>query len=253
MSTFKCSNDHDSADPDFCSVCSTEIGSQGGSAVVPAPVAAAVVPAGVCPECQDKHTAEDGPFCQNCGYDFVTGKPSIPGGSALVASVPTPVAVVKPLSGGATGGVAPATSGAAAPGVTSVPAVVASTDTIPTQDIYLYVEVDAAQRGKPDPDAPRMPPRTYDLSFNRNVLGRRAAANVEIVVQKDDSISSRHLEFERQKDGGFKVKDLSSTNGTRLNGADLEANAEYPEGRTLQDGDVLCIGQWTRITIRKRG
>jgi LCP family protein required for cell wall assembly len=63
----------------------------------------------------------------------------------------------------------------------------------------------------------------------------RAAENQ--IVLRDEYASGRHAEIVQQK-GGRAVRDLGSTNGTRLNGHDLLAGDLHP----LRDGDVMQIG-----------
>jgi pSer/pThr/pTyr-binding forkhead associated (FHA) protein len=50
----------------------------------------------------------------------------------------------------------------------------------------------------------------------------------------DRAISRRHLGFELA-DGGLRVADLGSTNGTRVNGAGITE-------RQLHDGDTISVG-----------
>jgi serine/threonine protein kinase/pSer/pThr/pTyr-binding forkhead associated (FHA) protein len=60
----------------------------------------------------------------------------------------------------------------------------------------------------------------------------------------DRFVSTRHLEFERGPDG-VRVRDLGSSNGTRLNGHRLAAGA--PE--TIQIGDELRLGPTTVLQV----
>jgi len=53
----------------------------------------------------------------------------------------------------------------------------------------------------------------------------------------------------RTAEGGLSVKDLGSSNGTRLNGSDIAAETET----ALKDGDQITVGHWTRIGIRRAG
>jgi pSer/pThr/pTyr-binding forkhead associated (FHA) protein len=60
-------------------------------------------------------------------------------------------------------------------------------------------------------------------------------------------ISRQHLLFKQSPDG-FRVVDLESTNGTELNGEELEPNREYD----VSDGDQLELGGSAGITVHIR-
>jgi len=81
------------------------------------------------------------------------------------------------------------------------------------------------------------------------LLGRQdAKTRVFPDVNLDDSAASRrHVSIWKEtNDGFFYVQDLESSNGTSLNGRDLE-----PGGPTrLNNGDVIKIG--TRYSIQVR-
>jgi hypothetical protein len=65
----------------------------------------------------------------------------------------------------------------------------------------------------------------------------------------DPALSRRHAVLRRQDDGSYAIEDLGSTNGTEVNGRQIEAHAVV----RLGDGDRLHLGAWTGITIRSRG
>ena len=60
MPAYLCPKGHESSEEDFCSVC--------GSKIVAAPA-----PAGHCPDCGAAREPADKVFCEDCGYNFVTG------------------------------------------------------------------------------------------------------------------------------------------------------------------------------------
>ncbi len=75
---------------------------------------------------------------------------------------------------------------------------------------------------------------THELTEDVATIGRLP----DNVVQLDDgSVSSHHARL-TLRDGDYILQDLGSTNGTRLNGARVEAEAEHP----LQEGDSLRFG-----------
>jgi pSer/pThr/pTyr-binding forkhead associated (FHA) protein len=66
-------------------------------------------------------------------------------------------------------------------------------------------------------------------------IGRSKEADVQI---DDRYASSLHVRvFSRE--GGFFVEDMNSTNGTLLNGATLQGEAELIDGDTVQIGDTV--------------
>ncbi len=77
----------------------------------------------------------------------------------------------------------------------------------------------------------------------RLVLGRIGAPSV-LVVPGDATISARHCEL-KNLDGRLSVRDLGSSNGTMLNGVQIDG--EYP----LEDGDRLMLGK-TEMRVRIR-
>jgi pSer/pThr/pTyr-binding forkhead associated (FHA) protein len=83
-------------------------------------------------------------------------------------------------------------------------------------------------------------------------IGRRdgTADSPEITGAADDpALSRRHALLRRADDGGYTIEDLGSTNGTEVNGRQLETG----EVVTLSDGDRVYVGAWTAMTIRSRG
>ncbi len=71
----------------------------------------------------------------------------------------------------------------------------------------------------------------YSLEAKRTILGRSPSVEVRI---DDPSISSEHVAFELDAEG-FGIRDLASTNGVRLNGAEILASA-------LKHGDRIALG-----------
>lgn len=71
-----------------------------------------------------------------------------------------------------------------------------------------------------------------DLPEGETTLGRDPACEIQV---QDDAVSRRHLRFVVRNDSVW-VEDLSSTNGTVINGRPLVG------GQTLLDGDVLQLG-----------
>lgn len=80
---------------------------------------------------------------------------------------------------------------------------------------------------------------TFDAP--RIVLGRSASCDVRL---PDASVSGRHASI-RAGSGGYVIVDEGSTNGTKLNGQRLAAQAP----RKLESGDVLMLGR-IEVTVK---
>jgi predicted component of type VI protein secretion system len=82
-------------------------------------------------------------------------------------------------------------------------------------------------------------PRRVQVDKKRFVVGRHSECDLTIV---NPSLSRDHLEITNLDDEFF-VSDLRSSNGTKLNGADLNAES------SLRDGDVLLLGGEVQIDV----
>ena len=113
------------------------------------------------------------------------------------------------------------------------------------------VAVDPALYTDPDPAMPcpvGEPERVYPLDLADNLIGRRSEKRdiFPEINLNDGCVSHRHAKIQRQPDGSFALLDVGSTNGTNLNGVEIQRGVRTP----LQDGDEITLGCWTRITIR---
>ena len=72
----------------------------------------------------------------------------------------------------------------------------------------------------------------YDLEHSKVVVGRGPGVDLTF---RDEAMSREHLAFELSENG-FRVRDLASTNGVRVNGADVLA-------ADLVHGDTVELGQ----------
>lgn len=75
---------------------------------------------------------------------------------------------------------------------------------------------------------------THDLLDETVTVGRQSE---NTIVIEDVSVSGRHAKFTRGSGDEYRLEDLGSTNGTRLNGEPLK------EARALEDGDQLRFGK----------
>ncbi len=77
--------------------------------------------------------------------------------------------------------------------------------------------------------------KMYKLAGEEMVIGRSPDAQVFL---DDDGVSRRHARIERTDEGGLRLVDMHSTNGTWFNGGRIE-------NRDLRDGDKFQIGSTT--------
>ena len=89
---------------------------------------------------------------------------------------------------------------------------------------------------------PGSPERIVLLTRQVTVIGRGADADLRL---PDTGVSRAHAELRVSDDGGVRLVDLGSTNGTTVNGQRVRESV-------LTDGDRLEIGA-TRLTFRDSG
>jgi hypothetical protein len=256
MSIYQCPKGHESTESDYCSECGVKINGSSELAIATNSVTskvlqtAAVQGVQTCPDCTAPHEADSGDFCEICGYNFITGshgevppvalseatiaKPSAPpptaetnnqvtNGAGITASIPDPVT--------------PNTSSRTAQQTEEVALLV-----VVTIDPSLYEE------GSPPPPA-NQPPITFQLDKPTSLIGRRSDRRViypEIPLDFDDAVSHRHALLIRQPDGTFVLRDIGSSNGTKLNGVELAAMVDAP----IKAGDEFTLGHWTRMIVK---
>jgi pSer/pThr/pTyr-binding forkhead associated (FHA) protein len=104
-----------------------------------------------------------------------------------------------------------------------------------------------------DPDGPEPPagvaPLTITLDKAVSLIGRRSdkrAILPEVSLDLDDGVSHRHALLTHGDDGSLTLRDIGSSNGTRLNGADVQPLQDI----ILHDGDQITLGRWTRLTVK---
>jgi FHA domain len=264
----RCSNGHDSAAADYCDQCGVKIDGPGASSIgsvgsiapqatppsapVAAPVASSsptpassnpagatgpkaagfdvATTAGNCPNCNGP---KDGfsIFCEDCGYDFVTG---------VVPANRMPATA--PATATATPSASPSPSAAVMNKAGSWMIVVAT-------DRAQFDRVGDASVVFPVGVADRV----VELTADRALIGRRSTSrNIHPEVDlsptpEDVAVSRQHAEIVRAADGSFTVTDLGSSNGTFLNGS---AAAMSPKtAMPLANGDSVSVGAWTTLTL----
>jgi hypothetical protein len=208
-STFICPKGHSSVDNDFCSECGAKIQRPVASGNIPD------VPTGgkVCPDCSAPAPAAGVNFCEICGFNFVTH-----------------------TSGQFPGALRPA-------------APVSSVMPIPAIEFKLAIAVDSTLRNPSSPEAPiDSQVIIYPIEKAVSLVGRRSEARAifpEISLDADSAVSHRHGLISKTPEGQLTYRDLSSSNGTRLNGKDITPLMDIE----LHAGDQLTLGHWTRITV----
>lgn len=94
--------------------------------------------------------------------------------------------------------------------------------------------------------------RASVLAIGRSRPGQAEEPAPEIDLAgapEDPGISRRHAVLERLEDGSYAIRDLGSTNGTRLNDQPDPIGTEAAV--SLAAGDRILLGAWTTITVQR--
>ncbi len=177
----------------------------------------------ICSNCGEAHDP-DAVFCENCGFDFITG--SLPR--------PEPARTSLGHTGGSTAGDGPRT-------VAVITCDRGFHQRMDTEGVLTF----------PDP-AP--PPQRVPLAGGTVVVGRARpdrGHHPDIDLASDPAASSRHAVLERRADGGWRVTDIGSTNGTFL-GDDTEP-LSTDVATDVPPGTPIYVGAWTRIELVEEG
>jgi pSer/pThr/pTyr-binding forkhead associated (FHA) protein len=78
------------------------------------------------------------------------------------------------------------------------------------------------------------------------VIGRDGERDLQIPIRGDPCVSRRHGEI-MKIGAGWGIRDLGSTNGTRLNGVALAGT----EVKRLLPGDIIEMGCYSRLTVQE--
>lgn len=218
-----CSNGHESEWEDYCSVCGESLGaSTAGEEAEPAPEApdeAESLEAALrCSNCGDTYAAGD-VFCENCGYDFLSG------------TLPEEVAPAAPSTG---------SSGRA----------------IVTVDLAFFERMQFAgvepPADLPEPVSIALPPTDILIGRQSDTRGTFPEIDLGSVFGEDSpstdpAVSSSHCRLHRGANGGWTITDLDSTNGTFLG----DETDPLTPGRpmSLTPGTPIYVGAWTKIEL----
>jgi hypothetical protein len=206
--SFTCRSGHHSRTDDYCEVC-------GARNPNPVQVPAAVARAGdweFCPGCGTPREGSDR-YCPSCGYDFETGESLQPPPAKELAATPVPQPVV------------------------------AETELVV---VLTFDGHRPNEAGCPEPPEDQ-PEHIFALDRRSLVIGRADNPNLQIPIHDDPYVSRRHAEI-IELGGGWGLRDLGSTNGTKLNAVPLEGT----EIKVLRADDVIELGCFSRLTVRAR-
>ncbi len=243
MSIYQCPKGHTSTEPDYCSECGTKIQGVPEMALTrntPVETRNQLLPGGepehgagslkassqtpvICPDCTAPHDTLNGDFCEICGYNFVT--------SSHGEIPPVSPGVKKDAENQEIAGVPPLSPSASV-------------------SLELIATIDPSQRSPESPEPPLQQPITFKLDQESNLIGRSSQLKgvyPEVALNFDSAVSHRHALLNRLRDGSFVLRDIGSTNGTKLNGVELTPMVDVP----IKEGDEFTLGHWTRIEVRR--
>ncbi len=212
-----------------------------------------------CQNCSVAYGPDD-MFCENCGYDFITG--SLPPDAAPQppATRPRPPAagaapsVLDPDRTPAPPSIPGSPSGEQA-GVSQEGATAAEVPrlrlAIAADRSYFDEVVNDGEIDFPDPlPADReLELAGHELHIGRTSESRAIHPDVDVAaLTGDQAVSSRHAVLRIADDGTFTIVDVGSTNGTFLDAVDSEAITQGVPV-PVKPGVPIFVGAWTRITI----
>ncbi len=189
-----------------------------------------------CENC-DTPCGPDDVFCENCGYDFITG--SLPSDS--------------------TAGPAPAADDEV--NLPAAPSVLAPDEDVVAIRLSVAVDRDyfdeVVNDGEIDFPDPVPAPTELELFGAEIHIGRTSesrAIHPDIDVADltgDQAVSSRHAVLRGDDDGRYTVTDVGSTNGTFID--DITGDAiDAGTPIELVTGTAVYVGAWTKITVLDR-
>lgn len=236
-----------------------------------------------CSNC-NQNCAPDDMFCENCGYDFLTGSlpPDLDGigvsasspagkGSAsagLTSDGEAAESEAKPdgsENGGEEASIAEsevAERGESDPDVAEESGAGTKTSDVGVERVKVEIAVDRAffdqvvTGGEIDFPSDPVPAQTIEIAGDEIHIGRTSESraihpDIDIAeLTEDQAVSSRHAVIRVVEDGKLQLIDVGSTNGTFLESPSSEA-IEQGETRELAPGIPFYVGAWTKLTIVK--
>jgi hypothetical protein len=221
-----------------------------------------------CDNCGVSHGPDD-IFCENCGYDFITGSlpredehfpvsspapvsPGVARGSASSPG-PPPVSASRPVPG------KPPMPGAAPAGIPPAPAVELISAPIVNRvrfEItvdrpYFETVVAEGELDFPDPvpESIELEVAGTELHIGRTSESRAIHPDLDVAdLTGDPAVSSRHAVIRVTSDGRYTITDVGSTNGTFVGSAEAEP-ITVGQPVALEPGMPVFVGAWTRLSI----
>lgn len=219
-----------------------------------------------CQNCDVAHGPDD-MFCENCGYDFITGSlpadaddPSAPPAQApsllntAGSGAPTPAPDLDasppaPSSEG-TPEASEATPDAAADPA-NVPDPPRITMIVAVDKGFFDAVVNDGEIEFPDPVPADQELQLAgpEIHIGRTSESRAIHPDIDVAdLTKDQAASSRHAVIRVAADGSCSVTDVGSTNGTFLDDPTSDP-IEHGVPIALEKGAALYVGAWTKLVI----
>jgi hypothetical protein len=121
----------------------------------------------------------------------------------------------------------------------------------PVEKWTVLVTIDPALK---EAESPEPPPDWKPISVTADrdtlLIGRTSQSRAilpDISLDFDTAVSHRHAVLTRTNGSGWSIRDVGSSNGTRLNGKDIEAMIDVP----VNPGDRVTLGHWTCLTLSR--
>lgn len=237
-----------------------------------------------CDNCGEGHGPDD-IFCENCGYDFITGSLPSAEEDVPVAVVPEPALAPldepissppseapAPFEGGPDGGdggdgnreastaflgtdsAAVAESAPAAPaGAGDVAMPTKLRFTIEPDKAYFEAIVSEGELEYPEPPPSGAVIDVNGIEFHIGRTSQSRAIHPDLDISDltgDPAVSSRHAVVRVSADGSMSVTDVGSTNGTFVGDVDSKP-IKVGEVVPVDESTPIFVGAWTRLEITK--
>lgn len=165
-----------------------------------------------CPDCGTPRAEAGAKFCEICGYNYLTGAHGeIPMSTAASEEPAEPV----------------------------------------TEQWVVQIDIDPSLKESGSPDPPTdWKPLKIAVDREELLIGRASKPrNIvpEIALDFDSAVSHRHAVLSCKDGKAWQVRDLESSNGTRVNGKDIQSMVDVP----IEPGDRITVGHWTCLTVAR--
>ncbi|MEM7275153.1 MAG: FHA domain-containing protein [Actinomycetota bacterium] len=200
----------------------------------------------ICQNCGSPYGPDD-LFCENCGYDFVTGSLPASDDGGLDAPSPSVTAPeVAPSVLSDEGDPSTEEGEAATPGEVPRITVVVAVDRAFFDEVVNEGEIDFPD---PVPADKTLELAGAELHIGRTSDSRAIHPDIDVAdLTNDQAVSSRHAVLRVGADGALSIVDVGSTNGTFLATVDSEAIA-HGVPVDVAPGTPIFVGAWTRLTV----